>query len=68
MLEVGKVVIKGTPEYVRDCCEASLKRLGVDYIDLYYQHRVDMSVPIEDTVSIKYSFSSYFRFHLVSNV
>lgn len=50
VLEVGKVVIKGTPEYVRDCCEASLKRLGVDYIDLYYQHRVDMSVPIEDTM------------------
>ncbi|KAJ9700448.1 hypothetical protein PVL29_005983 [Vitis rotundifolia] len=50
VLEDGKVVIKGTPEYVRDCCEASLKRLDVDYIDLYYQHRVDMSVPIEDTM------------------
>ncbi|KDO45044.1 hypothetical protein CISIN_1g018374mg [Citrus sinensis] len=44
------VIVKGTPEYVRSCCEASLKRLGVDYIDLYYQHRVDPSVPIEDTV------------------
>lgn len=44
--------IKGTPEYVRECCEASLKRLDVDYIDLYFQHRVDVSVPIEDTVSI----------------
>ncbi|GAV90647.1 Aldo_ket_red domain-containing protein [Cephalotus follicularis] len=43
-------VIKGTPEYVRSCCEASLKRLDVDYIDLYYQHRVDTTVPIEDTV------------------
>lgn len=42
--------VKGTPEYVRQCCEASLKRLDVDYIDLYYQHRVDISVPIEDTV------------------
>lgn len=42
--------VKGTPEYVRQCCEASLKRLGVDYIDLYYQHRIDSSVPIEDTV------------------
>ncbi|XP_007034871.2 PREDICTED: perakine reductase isoform X2 [Theobroma cacao] len=42
--------VKGTPEYVRKCCEASLKRLGVDYIDLYYQHRVDTSVPIEDTM------------------
>lgn len=40
----------GTPEYVRKCCEASLERLGVDYIDLYYQHRIDLSVPIEDTV------------------
>ncbi|KDO45045.1 hypothetical protein CISIN_1g018374mg [Citrus sinensis] len=44
------VIVKGTPEYVRSCCEASLKRLGVDYIDLYYQHRVDPSVPIEDTI------------------
>jgi aryl-alcohol dehydrogenase-like predicted oxidoreductase len=43
---------KGSPDYVRSCCEASLKRLGVEYIDLYYQHRVDKSVPIEDTVSI----------------
>ncbi|KAM6545505.1 hypothetical protein CsatB_026241 [Cannabis sativa] len=42
--------VKGTPEYVRECCEASLKRLEVDYIDLYYQHRVDTSVPIEDTM------------------
>jgi aryl-alcohol dehydrogenase-like predicted oxidoreductase len=42
--------INGKPEYVRKACEASLKRLGVDHIDLYYQHRVDTSVPIEDTV------------------
>ncbi|QCD77646.1 probable aldo-keto reductase 1 [Vigna unguiculata] len=42
--------VKGTPEYVRSCCEGSLERLGVEYIDLYYQHRVDLSVPIEDTV------------------
>ena len=40
----------GKPEYVRQSCEASLKRLGVDTIDLYYQHRVDISTPIEDTV------------------
>lgn len=46
-----KVIVNGTPEYVRECCESSLKRLGVDYIDLYYQHRVDTSVPIENTVS-----------------
>ncbi|KAL4288867.1 hypothetical protein AHAS_Ahas19G0329100 [Arachis hypogaea] len=42
--------VKGSPEYVRKCCEASLKRLDVQYIDLYYQHRVDTSVPIEDTI------------------
>jgi aryl-alcohol dehydrogenase-like predicted oxidoreductase len=42
--------VNGRPEYVRQACEASLKRLGVEVIDLYYQHRVDPSVPIEDTV------------------
>ena len=42
--------IDGRPEYVRSACEASLKRLGVDHIDLYYQHRVDRKVPIEETV------------------
>jgi aryl-alcohol dehydrogenase-like predicted oxidoreductase len=42
--------VDGRPEYVKAACEASLKRLGVDVIDLYYQHRVDPSLPIEDTV------------------
>ncbi len=42
--------INGTPEYVRQCCDDSLKRLGVDVIDVYYQHRVDPRVPIEDTI------------------
>ena len=42
--------IDGTPEYVRRACDASLRRLGVDVIDLYYQHRVDPKVPIEETV------------------
>jgi aryl-alcohol dehydrogenase-like predicted oxidoreductase len=42
--------ISGSPEYVRSACEASLERLGVDTIDLYYQHRVDQTVPIEETV------------------
>jgi len=42
--------IDGRPEYVREACDASLKRLGTDCIDLYYQHRVDPNVPIEDTV------------------
>ncbi|GAC1452834.1 MAG: aldo/keto reductase [Pseudarthrobacter sp.] len=43
------VGINGRPEYVRSACDASLQRLGVDHIDLYYQHRVDQSVPIEET-------------------
>ena len=42
--------VNGRPEYVRDCCHASLRRLGIETIDLYYQHRVDPDVPIEDTV------------------
>ena len=42
--------ISGRPEYVRSACDASLQRLGVDHIDLYYQHRVDVNVPIEETV------------------
>ena len=42
--------VRGDPDYVRSACEASLQRLGVEVIDLYYQHRVDQSVPIEDTV------------------
>ncbi len=42
--------VDGRPEYVQAACEASLKRLGVEHIDLYYQHRVDPQVPIEDTV------------------
>jgi len=42
--------VSGKPDYVRSCCEASLRRLGVDVIDLYYQHRVDPETPIEETV------------------
>ncbi|AEI42017.1 aldo/keto reductase [Paenibacillus mucilaginosus] len=42
--------VNGRPEYVRSACEASLRRLGVDHIDLYYQHRVDPNTPIEETV------------------
>ena len=42
--------ISGRPEYVRAACDASLRRLGVDHIDLYFQHRVDLETPIEDTV------------------
>jgi len=44
------VGINGSPDYVRAACDASLQRLGVDHIDLYYQHRVDQTVPIEETV------------------
>jgi aryl-alcohol dehydrogenase-like predicted oxidoreductase len=46
----GRREINGRPEYVRSACDASLKRLGIEQIDLYYQHRVDRSVPIEETV------------------
>jgi len=46
----GDRLINGRPEYVRACCDASLERLQTDHIDLYYQHRVDPLVPIEDTV------------------
>jgi aryl-alcohol dehydrogenase-like predicted oxidoreductase len=42
--------INGSPEYVRSCIDASLQRLGMDHVDLYYQHRVDVNVPIEETV------------------
>nr|XP_028945969.1 probable aldo-keto reductase 1 isoform X1 [Malus domestica] len=49
-IEPHQMLVNGSPEYVRSCCEASLKRLGVDYIDLYYQHRIDTTVPIEDTM------------------
>jgi len=45
----GKMAITGTPDYVRASCDASLKRLGIDTIDLYYYHRVDKRVPIEET-------------------
>src|SRR5439155_2415981 len=48
--ESGAPLADGRPAYVHECCEASLRRLGVDHIDLYYQHRVDQTVPIEDTV------------------
>jgi aryl-alcohol dehydrogenase-like predicted oxidoreductase len=46
----GYLGVNGSPEYVRAACDASLERLGVDHIDLYYQHRVDKTVPIEETV------------------
>lgn len=49
--EDGRHEIKGDPAYARACCEASLKRLDLDYIDLYYVHRIDKNVPIEVTVS-----------------
>ena len=44
-----RVGVNGHPEYVRQACDASLRRLGVDHVDLYYQHRVDPSVPVEET-------------------
>jgi aryl-alcohol dehydrogenase-like predicted oxidoreductase len=53
LVEEGNLInrtVDGRPEYVRSCCDASLKRLGTDHIDLYYQHRVDPNTPIEETV------------------
>ncbi|KAJ0080639.1 hypothetical protein Patl1_24180 [Pistacia atlantica] len=50
---LGKMKIHGDPAYVRAACEASLKRLGVDCIDLYYQHRIDTQVPTEVTQNRK---------------
>jgi len=49
-LRVPHFTVNGSPDYVRSSCEASLKRLDVEYIDLYYQHRVDTNVPIEETI------------------
>ena len=46
----GPLRINGRPEYVKSACDASLQRLGIDCIDLFYQHRMDPSIPIEDTV------------------
>jgi aryl-alcohol dehydrogenase-like predicted oxidoreductase len=46
----GSREVRGDPDYVRQACEASLRRLGLDHVDLYYQHRVDFRVPIEETV------------------
>lgn len=46
------MAVRGDPEYVRRACEDSLRRLDVEYIDLYYQHRVDKNTPIEATVSV----------------
>lgn len=51
VVEDGVLAVKGDKEHVLKSCEASLQRLGVDYIDLYYQHRVDDKVPIEETVA-----------------
>ena len=49
--EAGQFMgVSGQPDYVRSACEGSLRRLGIDHVDLYYQHRVDKQVPIEDTV------------------
>jgi aryl-alcohol dehydrogenase-like predicted oxidoreductase len=45
----ARLGVNGSPEYVRKACDASLKRLGVDHVDLYYQHRVDTTVPVEET-------------------
>ncbi|KAL0331875.1 UNVERIFIED_CONTAM: Perakine reductase [Sesamum calycinum] len=50
MSSLNPLVVKGSPDYARSCCEDSLRRLQVEYIDLYYVHRIDKTVPIEETV------------------
>jgi aryl-alcohol dehydrogenase-like predicted oxidoreductase len=50
LMQDGKMVVRGDAAYVKEACDASLKRLGIETIDLYYQHRVDSNVPIEETV------------------
>jgi aryl-alcohol dehydrogenase-like predicted oxidoreductase len=50
LVDGQRVGVDGTPKNVKSACEASLKRMGTDYIDLYYQHRIDRNVPIEETV------------------
>ncbi|KAL0344112.1 UNVERIFIED_CONTAM: Perakine reductase [Sesamum angustifolium] len=50
MSSLTPLVVKGSPDYARSCCEDSLRRLQVEYIDLYYVHRIDKTVPIEETV------------------
>ncbi len=50
LTEDGKRIVRGTPEYVKSACDASLQRLGIDVIDLYYAHRIDPDVPVEETV------------------
>lgn len=59
-IEATGLVISGKPEYARACCEESLRRLGLDYVDLYYLHRVDRTVPIEETVRISRQDFCYF--------
>ena len=54
--QYGHYGVRGTLEYVRQCCEASLKRLDTDYIDLYYPYRIDITMPIKDTVRIQFFF------------
>jgi aryl-alcohol dehydrogenase-like predicted oxidoreductase len=60
----GNILVRGDPAYVRSACEASLQRLDVDFIDLYYQHRIDTTVPIEVTVRMKSVYSMIEFFHL----
>ena len=65
-MDLNNVVINSTPEYVWSCCEDNLKRLGLEYIDLYYQHRIDTTVPIKETVCVTILFSPFLKciFHV----
>ena len=70
MLPSGEHVACGHPDYVREACEASLKRLDVDYIDLYYVHRIDTTIPVEITVCFRSLLfpSIFFFFGLINSV
>jgi aryl-alcohol dehydrogenase-like predicted oxidoreductase len=60
-------MVDSSPEYCREACEKSLKRLGVESIDLYYCHRVDMTTPIEKTVEALAQLKKYVTIYLLSN-
>lgn len=66
--EDGQMVVDGRPEYVKEACAASLERLQTDYIDLYYQHRVDPNTPIEKTVEVSVTLAPSHRHWPSSNI
>ena len=68
ILPTGEHVACGHPDYVREACAASLKRLDVDYIDLYFVHRIDRTIPIEITVCFRGLLFPSISFGLINSV